>query len=672
MFSTVEMARLNVAGPVGNLDDVLRICADLENVHVVDYDGDFDGVGIGSPNSNADEISSLLVKARAAKTDLRPANRDGAFSVAAVKSAISGDFESKLDAILSVINSDRDAEAEIARLTERANVLQTISPLGIPLELMTGIAAIEIYIGETGKTSKALAEFSDLLDDIEIHIADRVIAVACESKFGADVMLTFGNLGARPVQIPTGEGNPSALLAEAMESISQSENQILKNAEAKEAWVEVNGAELVAVTEYLEREEEILISHTRCAVSEHAFALDAWVPLADEDNIRSALKKVSSHLTIEKFHDDHHGHDDHGHATEYPPIEFELPGMARHGTLLTDLVGRPQYGTIDPTSLMAITFPIFYGLILGDAGYGAVIMALAWFLNSKIGHEPMGALASRVLMLMGLSTFIVGILTAEAFGFIIEDWTGFVVFYDWTYNNIHFPAFVTDTMGMGHTYIPFHRAGGALSDYVVLSVYIGVLHILLGFLIGFVNVFRAHGIAAAFFEKGSWLLILFGGFMHVYLYMVDPAYGTFQASIWSAIMVVGVLCLIYGLAIFEKFGWVGGIIMGPIETFGLLANTLSYLRIMAVGVAGVKIAEIGNELGFQTMVSSIESGDYHIAIFAFLLWIFVQVFALALGLLSPSIHAARLHFVEWMGKFHDGSGEPFTPLGGRPVHVEGH
>ena len=64
-------------------------------------------------------------------------------------------------------------------------------------------------------------------------------------------------------------------------------------------------------------------------------------------------------------------------------------------------------------------------------------------------------------------------------------------------------------------------------------------------------------------------------------------------------VIVGVLCLIIGLAVYEGFGWLGGMIMGPIETFGLLANTLSYLRIMAVGVAGVKIAEIGNEMGFH-------------------------------------------------------------------------
>jgi len=66
------------------------------------------------------------------------------------------------------------------------------------------------------------------------------------------------------------------------------------------------------------------------------------------------------------------------------------------------------------------------------------------------------------------------------------------------------------------------------------------------------------------------------------------------------------------------------------------------------------------------------SGDYLVAVFCLLIWVGVQVFALALGLLSPSIHAVRLHFVEWMGKFHDGSGQEFTPLGGRSLHVEGH
>jgi V/A-type H+-transporting ATPase subunit I len=325
--------------------------------------------------------------------------------------------------------------------------------------------------------------------------------------------------------------------------------------------------------------------------------------------------------------------------------------------------------------MLAFTFPIFYGLILGDAGYGLVIMLLALFLKSKMGHDPLGAVGARILMNMGIATFIVGVLTAEAFGFVIEDWSPFAAFYDALYNATHHSLTGTvfeEWFGLSHTYLPFHRAGGALQDYILLSIYLGCAHLLVGFIIGFINVFRAHGPVAAFFEKGSWLLILIGGSAHILRFITDESYGTFEGSVWSMMVIVGVICLIYGLAVYEGFGWLGGIIMGPIETFGLLANTLSYLRIMAVGVAGVKIAEIGNEMGFHAMADAISSGDIITAILCFVIWIGVQIFALALGLLSPSIHAVRLHFVEWMGKFYDGSGQEFSPIGGRPLHVEGH
>ena len=55
---------------------------------------------------------------------------------------------------------------------------------------------------------------------------------------------------------------------------------------------------------------------------------------------------------------------------------------------------------------------------------------------------------------------------------------------------------------------------------------------------------------------------------------------------------------------------------------------------------------------------------------ALVLWISIQLFAWVLGVFSPNIHAARLHFVEWMKQFYDGSGEPFEPFGSKPKLVE--
>jgi V/A-type H+-transporting ATPase subunit I len=208
---------------------------------------------------------------------------------------------------------------------------------------------------------------------------------------------------------------------------------------------------------------------------------------------------------------------------------------------------------------------------------------------------------------------------------------------------------------------------------VILSIYLGAAHIFVGYVLGLINVFKAHGAAAAYFEKGSWLLILIGGFMQG-RNMVSGYNELFEFQIWTALLFIGLVSLIIGLTVYEKFGWAGGIIMGPIETFGLLANTLSYLRIMGVGVAGVKIAEVSITMGFEPMVDAFSSGGLSgilVGIFCLILFLFVQLFAIALGILSPTIHAARLHFVEWMGKFYDGSGRAFAPLGGRSLHVEG-
>ena len=93
----------------------------------------------------------------------------------------------------------------------------------------------------------------------------------------------------------------------------------------------------------------------------------------------------------------------------------------------------------------------------------------------------------------------------------------------------------------------------------------GCAHLLVGFIIGFINVFKAHGIVPAFFEKGSWLMILIGGSGHILRFITDSSYDTFEGSMWSYTVIAGVVCLIIGLAVYEGFGWLGGLILSLIH-----------------------------------------------------------------------------------------------------------
>ena len=780
MFETAEMSRLTVASPVDKLEEVLRICADLGCVHIEEYGNFEDGIGVGKAISSVDStsVSKLLTKARALQSEIAAVNPDGPKPLAEVKKLVAS-MPGLIDEALAKLDEARDAESEISNLAERVKALERVAPLGIPLDLMADYDGVELFIAETSKSSKAYSEFSDILSDIELEVAKGVVAVACRPSDSAAVQIGLSSLGAKPIQIPSGDGSADKMIVAAKEKISRLESDIVASNRSLSKWTIDNGRDLVILLEHLEREESIFTAPTLLAVSNQAFVLDGWVPSSDKTKVETALGKVASHISIEKYVDDHHheeGHHDDAQSKhvpselamlsdyleaknlsvfdffknmdldesgelEFPEIEkamkkanipdmppinmarflaaidlnrdgrINLPeldlaiGAIRNGTystaehhddaqppikfengdfsepfeLLVDLVGRPKYGTFDPTLLMTFTFPIFYGMILGDWGYGLVLCAIAAYFGTKpFAADPLAQNGLTILRWMGIWCIIWGLIFAEGFGFVWDD-TGqmgnsspFDFIYDWTYANIHVPGTLADLLAMGGLHVPFHRAtpGGGLQEYVVLSVYVGILHIFVGLFIGLYTVWNAHGAAAAFFEKGSWLLIMTGGTMQA-RNMVMGYNELFEFQIWTILMAVGLVSLVIGLAVYEKFGWVGGLVMGPIEIFGLLANTLSYLRIMGVGVAGVKIAEISINMGWEKIGPAMDAGDYVGLLLGVVLFILVQLFAIALGILSPSIHAIRLHFVEWMGKFYDGSGEAFSPLGGRSLHVEG-
>ena len=668
---------MTLAAPVDAMADIVRACSDLGCVHIEDYTQFEEGIGVGHAitGEDADKVSALLVKVRAVRSNISVFNAKGAVSASTAKS-VAEKLEAEVDKALGYIEAIREAESDIANLEDQVRIFDKLAPLNISLDLLSGYSGVEVYVAETANSSKASKVFADLRNDIEFMAPAGLVAVACAPNKAAEVQMALAELNAKAIQLPSGEGKPAQRANDARKAITEAMASMESNQKKLDDWASTHGSDLVIVEEYLQREDAIFTSPTSLAVSNQAFALDAWLPTKNADSARSKLKKLASHLEIEAHVDNHHHHGDHDdhHAEPEPPIAYQNSNPAEPFELVVDLVGRPKYGTFEPTTLIMITLPLLYGLILGDFGYGFVIVLLAlWLRTLPFAKDPMGKNATTVLLWMGIWCMFWGFVFAEGFGFIWdESWSPLEGFYAWTKDLTYGfkSSDIGQALGLGHTYVPFHRADGALTDYVLLSVYVGVLHLFLGFVIGFFNVLKGHGIVAAFFEKGSWLMILTGGFLHIYGFMKGTN-ELMAGTIPAFVVIAGVLILIVALAVFEGFGWAGGVIMGPIETFGLLANTLSYLRIMAVGVAGVKIAEISNTMGFASMVDAFSAGDYLLVVVFFLLWIGIQAFAIALGLLSPTIHAARLHFVEWMGKFYDGSGRVFSPLGGQPLHVEG-
>ena len=347
--------------------------------------------------------------------------------------------------------------------------------------------------------------------------------------------------------------------------------------------------------------------------------------------------------------------------------------------LLTDAVGRPAYGRIDPTVFMFITYPIFFGIMLGDMAYGLVTMGLGALLMSKSGTNEMLKLGGKFLMYIGFGTVV--------FGYIYAEFAGWEIFPHYGSN----PAVALQMLypdiaeGTYHAWsaslplgielaFPFHRvvmvdSQGNLEHLILLTIYLGVIHVFLGLVIGFRDIMlfgNGHGgfgFVCAFFEKGAWMILLVGGFMFAYGF-IGPADWMMEPG--AAIAIVATVMLMWTLYKYHGVPFPINIGLAPIEAVGMMPTVISYVRLFAVGVVGVKIAETGNSMLFD----EITFDEPLMAIVLILGWLAVQFFAWGLGVFSPNIHAARLHFVEWMRQYYDSSGEAFNPFGLRTQYVE--
>lgn len=355
---------MTLAAPVDAMADIVRACSDLGCVHIEDYTQFEEGIGVGHAITGEDaaKVSALLVKVRAIRSNISVFNSKGAVSASTAKS-VAEKLEAEIDKALGYIDAIREAEADIANLEDQVRIFEKLAPLNISLDLLSGYSGVEVYVAETANSSKASKVFADLRNDIEFMAPAGLVAVACAPNNAAEVQMALAELNAKAIQLPPGDGKPAQRASDARKAITKAIASMESNQKKLDEWASTHGSDLVIVEEYLQREDAIFTSPTSLAVSNQAFALDAWLPSENADSARSKLNKLASHLEIEEHVNDHHHHGDHDdhHPEPDPPIAYKNGSTAEPFELVVDLVGRPKYGTFEPTSLIMITLPLLYG-----------------------------------------------------------------------------------------------------------------------------------------------------------------------------------------------------------------------------------------------------------------------------------------------------------------------
>lgn len=294
------------------------------------------------------------------------------------------------------------------------------------------------------------------------------------------------------------------------------------------------------------------------------------------------------------------------------PVYIRNPDFLRPFEIFLSAVPPPKYGSVDPTPYLAVFFPAFFGLIVGDIGYGAVLFLLSLYVRRRFKEKVFLRDLSIVLSVCSLSAIAFGFLFGEFFG----DLGG--------------------RLGFIHP-ILFHRAE-ALKTMLILTLGIGAGHVILGLLIGAINhLYRRRRREAG--GKIASLAIIFSLFVIFGVY-----YGNVPRVLLTPLVVAAVAAFVILIAL-------EGII-GPLEFIKALGNMLSYLRLMAVGTASVVMAIVANKIGGAT-------GNLALGIFAGAL---LHLLNIALSLLSPVIQSMRLQYVEFFSKFYEGGGRRYKPF----------
>jgi len=709
-----DMSRLVVAGTKDQLKTTIDVMAGLSLVHINDYSSDDEDLSMGTPYDASEDISRRLTKMRGAAAKLQAPSQSELMAAPEVRRNLSGDIDDLVENALS-LNDEMDLlEIEAAQIEEELEVLALLAPLSLEMELMREYESLTQFIGTVSSLSKARPALASL-GDSAIHMSSEiakngVVAVFCRNEEADAIQKMLSEHDFQAISIPESNGLPSERISELNERKAEIETRIEALQNEFSEWSDSNSGMLFGGMELLERDLQLATAPVRVAVSDHAFVLDGWIRSAAEEEVKAALSGVCTHVDIERYEPPAHSHGHHHDEDkeDMPPIDFSPRNYSKPFEMLTDVMGRPAYGKVDPTFFMFLTYPIFFGMILGDMAYGLSVMALGAFIWRKFPLNDMMSNVAGFLFTIGTSTLIFGYIYGEFAGFeflphghcdidhiigVAQCEAAYMAdgvthgHYHW--EDGHAPwwvAWMTNLYPNGGEFYwvwegpleltlayPFHRVSTNLENLILLTIYMGIIHILIGLMIGFRDVYKSHGLMDAIFEKGSWMVVLLGGFVFGYGFLSND---WDIATPGAAITGVGVVMVMVLLAHYEKMGWGIGIPMGVLESLGMLPKVVSYVRLFAVGVVGVKIAATGNEMIYEVMahtlsdLSHASTMDIILIPVMFIGWLLVQLFALVLGIFSPNIHTVRLHFVEWMMQFYEGSGLPFKAFGFKPDKVE--
>ena len=538
-------------------------------------------------------------------------------------------------------------QEKTAQLNHIKDMLTTMDKMKADLAAMEELKLIRVAFANVPHKNfdglkTALTDFSLILHRYYLTKATDFVSLAVPSKQGADVEKILKLHHAETFAIP------KDLPHDVAQALNEVNNRLKENTHKEKAFFDSlnklskeNKNKLVSWKENTENILALLNAKRKILQSGRLATVKGFVP---EKKFRALNEKIHAMLGEKAL-----VLQNEPVQNQDPPTKLSHNRFIKPFEEITKLWGLPHYDELDPTPVIAITFPIIFGLMFGDVGHGLILLVGGLTLGILIKKNQAIKNVCWIMAACGATTIVMGLMYGEFFG---QE-----IFALW--------------------FRPFNN----IFDFLIFALAVGVIQIVSGLVLEMVNFLIKHNVTDAVFTAVPKIAFYLGAVYLIVVYKLN-------LGLWFSgpilLIIVPFVFLVCGKPVFmtlEKFSLRA---VGPeIEQKGqenllgqrifeggdlvtrLLSNTISYTRILALLMAHwallLVVYTIAGLVGFASIPALIISG---------IIIVVGNIFVIGLEGLIVFIHTLRLHFYEWFSKFYEGTGTEFNPFKQNHVYTE--
>jgi len=651
----VPMAKVELIGPKNRFFEVVSLLHDQGTLHIEDLSKKIQQGEVPleqmevveNQQAEKERMEDLLIRLRSIlkalhlpDTTVDEAARQKSYlelwqkDAKELASDVTDVLEQVEDKTSALAQAQSSMEAEIALLGRYEPILQKIQPLAKQIVTTGAYDSVALLVERRYKG--ALEELKKELDQItnaqcEIVSTDvdedtTAVIVVFAKKYSEAVHKFLAMENVNQVRLPSDfQDMPFDV---AYEQIKERRAELPKKLEAVRKELDELSAtwylRLVSIRDVLVDKIDELSAIPKFGQTEYAFVITGWLPA---DEVKALRKMIVEHfgtdVIVDQLEIDEHDFDE-------TPVALKNPKWAEPASFAMSYLmgGKPKYGTIDPSIIWAISYPLIFGMIVGDIGYGAIMLAIILWLRFKYKENDAVQLATGLLGPAATAAILFGFFYGEFFGGVLWE-AGWI-----------------QTFEVAGFTIPYNREH-VVEPLMLMALGLGVVQILFGLILGTVNSIKTKHKKHAFVKGGL------TGFIVGAIILLIAAF-LLSANLAPIVQAVGAIVMLVGFLAVLRFGG----IMGVVETLESVSHIASYIRVMAVGLS---------DAIFATAINRMAANDMIPTVVGIVLLLLFHGLHLILAIFTPTIHALRLNFLEFGGKYYEASKseyEPFHKTGG--------